>query len=409
MVTYFPFVYFCVLSVILYRKRGLDASVFISLLYVITSLCSIFMFSMGLVESIKSEPSVLATIVYCVLLTLCIIPIARFKTSEIDLIITKRTERFLERMTLVFFLVFVLYTILNIREVIDVLMYGDFAELRTDKVSEDVGHASGVLGYFNIVLGLFATISFLMIPVFFICMIYFKKGVFFSLCAICGSLTSLLVQILGVSRAGIFYYVIIFGLCLILFWKKLRRKTKLTVTILMSVVFLGMGVYFSRVTIDRFDDNDTFGGSQGGIVAYAGMPYTNFCYFFDNKPYTGISTRFLLPFTNFIVNGYRGGTQRETEMTKLTNMNSVVFMTFLGSFIMDCNQLMAFVYVLLFTLLMHVCIRNKHGTRISFFWLVCLILLMTVPAIGCITYFYTSPFKSLSLILFLVVVRYFKI
>ena len=401
MITYIPFIYFVVLTYVLFRKRGGDVSVLISLLYVITSFCSILMFRMGLVEMNYSHPSLIATISYCGLLTLCIVPISKLKLGEIDLVVTPKTERFLTRLTYVFFVVFLIYIIRNIQDVITILLFGDYAQLRYDILNADIGHSQGVAGYFSIVLNLFASISFIMILVFFISITYLKKGVLFNLCALCGSLTSLLSEILGISRAGIFYYVIILGLCLAIFWKKIGSKTKLSIAIPISVLLLGMGTYFSQVTIDRFGENDAAGGTQGGMISYMGMPYSNFCYFFDNKPYTGISTRFLLPFTNYVLTGYKGGTERELEMTKITNMSCVSFMTFLGSFIMDCNQIMPFIFVIIYTILLRHCLRNKHGTRINLFWFVFIFILIIVPAIGCISYFYTSPFRNLSLFVLL--------
>ena len=401
MVTYIPFIYFIVLTYVLFRKRGLDVSVFISLLYAITSFFSILMFRMGLVERNYSHPSLIATIVYCGLLTLCIVPISKLKLGELDLVVTRKTERFLTLLTYVFFAVFVIYIILNIQNVIYVLLFGDFAQLRQDILNDDIGHVQGVSGFFTIIINLFASISFIMILFFFISITFLKKGLLFNLIALCGSLTSLLVEILGISRSGFFYYTIIFGLCVIIFWKKIGSRTKLAITIPISVLFIGIGLYFSQVTTDRFENNYSAGGTQGGLISYAGMPYSNFCYFFDNKPYTGISTRFLLPFTNFVVNGYRGGTNRELEMVRITNMNCVAFMTFLGSFVMDCNQVMPFIFVIIYTILLRHCLRNKHGTRINLFWLTFIFILIIVPAIGCISYFYTSPFRNLSLLLLL--------
>lgn len=409
MITYIPFVYFIILTYVLFRKRGLDVSVFISLLYVITSFCSILMFKMGLVERNYSHPSLIATIVYCGLLTFCIVPISKLKLCETDLIVTPKTERILTRLTYVFFVVFLIYIILNIQDIIYVLLFGDYAQLRYDILNENIGHVQGVSGYLSILLNLFASISFIMVLVFFISITYLKKGVLFNLCALCGSLTSLLSEILGISRAGIFYYAIILSLCLVIFWKKIGFKTKLSITIPISALVISMGIYFSQVTTDRFEENYAAGGTQGGLISYTGMPYSNFCYFFDNKPYTGVSTRFLLPFTNYVLKGYKGGTERELEMTRITNMSCVSFMTFLGSFIMDCNQVMPFIFVILYTLLLRHCLRNKHGTRIKLFWLIFIFILIIVPSIGCISYFYTSPFRNLSLAVLLIFLKINKV
>ena len=245
---YIPLIYFSILSIVLYKKHGMDVSFFISLLYVMTSFCSIKIFDMKLVDSAAMNPSLVATVVYCALITFCINAIGRLKTENIDLLITKRTEQVLSIMTYLFFGVFVLYIIFYIKDVIFVLTFGDFAQLRDEILQNDtVGQAQGPLGYFKVLLSLFASISFIMVLVFFISVIYLKKGPLFNIFAICGSLTSLLEQILGVSRAGFLFYTIIFGVCGIIFWRKLGRRTKLAVTIPIGAVFVAIFFYFSQV------------------------------------------------------------------------------------------------------------------------------------------------------------------
>ena len=394
-----PLVFFSLLFGFLFYKRRVDASTYISFLYVLTSFFSVKMFDIGLVMPAYRNPSLTATIVYCLLLTAPILAIYRVDFSKLNYRCNKKC---INNLSIFYFAIFVLFILLYWKDMLYVLTFGDMAALRSEAVRGGVTGLtsfSGPMNYVSMFVLIMSSASFIMILLFFISLIYLKNKWYFNLIIILGSLTSVLEGILDVSRSGIFYYVIFLGLAFSLFWKKMSLKVKARITPILLIFLLGMGVYFMTVSEDRFKNSSSYEGTSGGLIGYAGMSYSNFCYFFDyyNNP-TGISTRFLLPATNYLINDYRGGTQREAEMEAATNFDTNIFMTYLGSFIMDCNQFAPFVFICLYLYLMYVVSRRKHKCPLSESWMIFIFVLLSIPAIGCITYYYTTPFRHLALL-----------
>lgn len=403
---YIPVFFFGVLFLYILKKKRFDVSAYITLLYLITSFFSLLMFRLDLVDRKYSNPSFFATVTYCFLLFVSIVPIYRLHLQNLELIITPRVEKTINYITYFFFLHFVIFLFIKSYEIYQILVNGNFGALRQEIMSDDVvEHASGIKGLFGIVTNIMSSISFVMILVFFISVSYFKKSWFFNLAALLGSFPQVLNGVISVNRSNVFYYVIIFGLCIVLFWKKIPRRIVVRYFPPIAAAFVAMMLFFSLVTIDRFENDKTYGGVNNALISYAGMPYSNFCYFFDyyNNP-DWTSTRFLFPVTNYIFNNYRAGTIREQEQSAKTGFNCVVFMTFLGSFIMDSNRLMPVIFLMIYLFLFHLCKIHIRHHSIPFFWLLIVFFLAIIPAVGCISYFYTSPFRSMALyaLLFLV-------
>ncbi len=394
-----PVVFFGLYFLYLLNKRGLDVSTFVSLLYLITSVFSLVMFQMNLVEEKYSHPSFFATLTYCLLLFLSIQPLYRIDFRKINLNVTAKTGKIIKSLTYVFLFNLVLFLFLKLQEINQIIMNGDYLALRQDIMSEDDQTASGFMGLLIIITNILSSISFVMIFIFFISITYYKNSWWFNLFAFLGSLPQVLGGILTVNRSNVFYYVIIFALSYIMFQKRISTKIKLRFFLPVGTALVAMMMFFSSVTVSRFDNtNSSYGSVDNSLISYAGMSYSNYCYFFDyyNNP-DWLSTRYLLPVTNFVLKGYRSGVEREQEQTERTGFNCVAFMTFLGSFIMDSNQVMPFIFVIIYLLLFRLCRNHVRQNTISFAWLLAVFLLAIVPSVGCISYFYTNPFKSLAL------------
>ena len=396
---YVPLVYFSFLFLYILRKKGFDVSAFVTLLYVITSFFSLLMFNLKLIDIKQSSPSLFSTIVYCSLITLSILPIYGFNTNNLKLKLTSKTEKAIRVLTYVFFANFIAFLIQRLSEIYRILVYGDFLALRQEIMGEEVGHVSGFSGFFIILINILSSISFVMIFVYFVTITYYKKSWKISLLAFLGTLPMVLGGIMTVNRSDVFYYILIFGICVVLFWRHVANREIKRFFIPVAVLFAGMITYFSVVTVDRFDNTQTeYGSVNNSLIEYAGMPYSNFCYFYDNYQNPDwMSTRYLFPVSNFIFNGYRAGTIREQEQSNRTGFNCVAFMTFLGSFVMDSNQIMPFVFIIIYLFLFRICRYHKKNNTVSFVWLLAVFLLITIPAVGCLSYFYTNPYKSAAL------------
>lgn len=396
---YIPVVFFSVFFFVVLRKKGFDACAFVTLLYVITSVFSLIMFRMHLVEEKYSHPSLIATLSYCVLLFISIYPLYRIDFRHISLQVTTRTEKIVKVLTFFFFCNLILFLFLKIEAIYQIIVSGDFLILRQDFMSDDVGHATGFKGVLFILTNIVSSISFVMIFIFFISITYFKNKWWFNLIAFLGSLPQVLSGILTINRSNIFYYIIMFALCYVIFKKRVSTRVKVRLFLPVGITFAAMLLFFSSVTISRFEDTSTsYGSANNSLISYAGMPYSNYCYFFDhyNNP-DWMSTRYLFPVTNFIFNGYRAGIEREQEMSTKTGFNCVAFMTFLGSFIMDSNRVTQLIFLAIYLFLFRLCRSHIHTHYISFKWFLLVFLLAIIPAIGCLSYYYNNPFSSMAL------------
>ena len=217
------------------------------------------------------------------------------------------------------------------------------------------------------------------------------------------SIGVIFIGIMGIDRSKVLYYILLWGLCLVIFWKKFDVSIRKRITPVLSIGIALLIGYFALVTNDRFSEKAN--GNTGGLIWYTGQSYINFCYFWDYfDKQDEFSTRYLLPATHhFIFDDYMSGVNRQTELTEQTGTWVNVFYTFLGSFLVDCNHSAPFLYVLLFLILMIVCKRHKQDGEISFFWFLCTWILLVVPTTGVIAYMYNSYSITITIAIILMV------
>ena len=277
---YVPFVFFLLLAIIIIKQRGLDASAYISLLYAISAFFSILYYNDEATVLYKDACTFFPTVIYCGLISLAILPVYKFNTASLQRITMPNTVA-IKGLTYLYFAIFVVLLFAYLDDLIFIFTFDDFAELRDDISDGETftTQYSGLLGFILLIFNILATISFVMIPVFFM-MVLSKQKWWLQIMAILGSLPIVIIGMLGIDRSKSFYWVIILGLSLVIFWRHLGQKTKKIVTVLVSLLLLGVLSYFGSVTSDRFEDTDS--GVEGGVVSYAGQTYVNFCYFFEN-------------------------------------------------------------------------------------------------------------------------------
>lgn len=401
---YLPLIFFSLIFVYIYVRRGIDASAYVVFLYVVSSFFGIIYYEQFASSIAQSSCTFASTIIYCSLIALSIYPIYRFDTNSLQQIKIP-SIRIINWLIYLYFGIFVLLIYAYREDVLFRLLYGDFAELRADvhQGLNKVTQYGGVLGFALLFANILATMSYIMIPVFFITRSFIRRSWWFSAMAILGSLPAVVEGVLGIDRSKAFYWVVIFGFSIVVFWKHLQKKARKTV-VLVAVVLLGaVAFYLSAVTVGRFED--TADGTEGGVISYAGQSYVNFCYFFENYDNgETFSTRYLFPATHFwLLGDYDGSVPLQQEMTLRTRMECGVFYTFLGNFIVDNNQIGPFVFMVVYLLLFAINVKNNKRVTIGEFlmWFV----LALIPTCGIISYLYTSPYTTLSIIAILTFVH----
>lgn len=416
---YIPAIYFSILSAFLFMKRGLDASTYISLIYTATSVLAIGIDVMGLNPNLITLASLLPTILYCLLLTLFILP-AYFIDLNSFQGIAFRSQKFLRIMTYVYFGSLVLFVAAYFRDFQFIISYGDFGELKNLVYEGDAYQLSSyptIIELFLYPVRIIVGSSVIMIFIFFFNITFLKEKWWINVMALVSSASVIIDGILHIDRSATFFWVLLIGLAVAMFWNFMSAKIKSIAVGFSAALVIGAATYALAVTKDRFEERD--GGSEGGIVNYLGQPYYHFCEFWDFYPAPdGITTKSLFPSLHvFIFKDYAGGVAYQQEMGLKTNMDLGVFYTHLGSFILSAGNFGPFmitgVYLLVFYFLTKekdpiTSRKNKTEKYFPFEKLMVIYFLLCIPVVGCISYYYENYYVEAFTYLTIFALYYFK-
>jgi len=399
---YVPFIYFSALFIYIYKKNGIDVSSYIVALYIITSFFAILIHHFDYQPLSQYKLSIIPTIVYCGLVSLAIYPIFRFKSNNINGI-SFSNIKFINFITYFYFLSFIILVIAYKDDIIFRFTYGDFREMRGD---DDLGlqQYPGIFESILLPIRAFANLSYIMIFIFFFSISFLRKSTFFNFMAITGSLPVILIGILGIDRSKSFYWIIILGLSIVLFWKYIDKKKKIKIIPIVSTLLILTVIYMVLVTNSRFGERDT--GNKGGVITYAGQSYINYCYFWDNfENPGGLSTKYLFPATHYwIIGDYQGEVPYQKDLHLKTRKDPGVFYSYLGSFLVDSNKPGPFIITILYLLLCSLIFRKNKGV-IGFENLFYVFFLLIIPACGAISYIYTSHYMTFSIIVWILFLK----
>ena len=219
--------------------------------------------------------------------------------------------------------------------------------------------------------------------------------------AFVGSTTVIVVGMLNIDRSNTFFWVLLLGLSVSMFWNQMSAKIKSVAIGFSAMLILAVSFYAMSVTKDRFEERD--GGTEGGIVLYLGQPYYHFCEIWDYYPAPdGITTKSLFPFFHkYVVHDFDGPVAYQTEMGLKSNMDLGVFYTHLGSFMLSAGNfgpfMITFVYLAIFYLLFK---RDRasyttNNRLLPFENLMIMFFLLSIPTVGCICYLYENYYMEI--------------
>ena len=416
---YIPAIYFSILTLILFKKRGLDACTYISFIYTMTSVLAVGIDIMGLNPNLVSFSSLLPTILYCLLLTLFIIPAAIIDFNSYEGL-KFCSQKFLRGLNYVYFFSFVCYIVAYSGDLHFILTYGDFGELKSLVYDGDGYQLKKYPAIIELVLfpvRVLVNSSVIMMFVFLFNLTFLKEKWWINTMAVIGSTTVIVVGILQVDRSATFFWVLITGLAVSMFWNQMSAKIKSVAVGFSTVLVLVVAAYALSVTKDRFEERD--GGTEGGIVLYLGQPYYYFCELWDYYPAPdGITTKTLFPTLHkYVFKDCDGGTAYQVEMGLKSNMDLGVFYTHLGSFMLSAGNfgpfMISFVFLLLFYLLykdseiFHK-VDNSVVRCFPFEKLIIMFFLLCIPVVGCITYYYQNYYVETVTYIIVALLYFFK-
>jgi len=396
-----PFVYFSLLLGYIIKKRGFELSAYLVLLYVIISLFGILIDINDLraFETKYYEISIDGAFLYCLLLTISIIPFYNFRSNNIEEIRLLSPKSF-DKIVYVFFMNFVALVAISYNSIIKILS-GNLGELRSLQAKGEGIVELGISGLPLIVIFTISNFSIIMLLFYFYSICFLKKSKLFNSLTLISSLAIVLIGILGVDRSKTFYWMITYGAMIVLFWKYMNSKLRNNIKVISLILSALLLTYFIAMTVSRFGEREI--GTEGGIIYYAGQSYLNFCFFYDKVHYSEFSLQRIFPliYDIFIDNGIRSSVELNNEIENKTGYFVGLFSTFLGDIMVASGVLVTILYNVSFSFISNGLLKRKTNV-IYFHNLIFFFCLLLVPMLGIFVHFSSNYMRSLAMLIFMV-------
>lgn len=411
--TFIPLVYFSVLSYVLYKRhKQIDLATVISMLFAVSGLFSILIDTYGLrsAETEHYEISVLPAVLYCLLLTLCIIPISKCNIGNKVQITPVGNIKLIQALAIITFLWFLLSVLFGWNYFTFVLA-SEMAEMRSNVYAGNrldwmVGLPDSVrfvFALFNMTLGCPWVLLFLG----FYSMVGNRIPTVYSYCFLLASLSGPFNGIIGADRSAVAYWILAALALYILFRNQIPAKAKRQLLISGLVILGALIAYLAAMTVSRFGERISEGGTIGSLISYFGQNYINFCYFFDNYQLPYHHFGIIFPFVSEYILGIpSGGVVIQEQMAGLSNMVTGVFYTFIGHMIIGIGQTWAVIMTLLYAFAANLAFKQigrKKYVDIQSLYLY--FAFVSVVLLGLFGHYYADPSKTFSLFVMYFVVK----
>ena len=133
--TFIPLVYFGCLSFFLYKRHNqIDIAIIVSLVFAVSGLFSVLIDINGYrsYDTYNYEISIVPAALYCILLTLCILPLAKCNIINRIQIEPVRNVKLIKLLSVVSIIWFLLTVFFSWDRFLFILMSGDMGEIRSD-------------------------------------------------------------------------------------------------------------------------------------------------------------------------------------------------------------------------------------------------------------------------------------
>ena len=405
-----PFIFFGTWAIRAFKNNGLSILTLILSFYAISAFFSILIEVNGFYAANscpKTELGILAPILYCMLITMCIKPFAKIRNICITPL-SNKAEKLLVLISALYCIVFVIVLCVAWDRMLFVLAAGDqIAEIRNEQYTGDAvsfyDHTSGLIRYVCAICATLSQSSFLMLLVFGYMIAYSKMKVIYKILPLVGSFTPFIISINIADRSQFVYWIIMLMFSLTVFHKNFNKKTKNVIIILVSCIIFFLLSYIMAVTTSRFAFRD--GGVKGGLILYAGQSYINFCRFINDIQPPLFSLNVVFPsITHYIFHGdgYFDIVNKVGQMNG--NAPLAVFPTFLGIIYSTCGPIVLFLFLVAYRLMANfVCglfKRVQSFSSLIYLWIVAL-----VPTLGFIGYFYMGYNTAIMVIVWLIIAK----
>lgn len=412
--TYIPLVYFGCLAYFLFRRyKQMDMATIISLIFAVSGLFSVLIDINGYrsSETYKYEISIVPAVLYCILLTLCILPLSRCNISNrinIEPVGKVKLIKLLSVISIVWFALSVYFGWNTFRFV----LMSDMADIRND-LYQGIRIESWMVGLPGPARLIFSLLNmmfgcpWILLFLGFYSMIGNQMPLKYSYYFFIASLSGPFNGILGADRSSSAYWIMSAVTLFFLFRKQLPFKVKRQISVIGIITLAGVVVYLAAMTISRFGEQDSSGGALGSLIEYLGQSYINFCYFFDRYELPFHHFGIVFPFTSEYIFGVpSGGTIIQEEMTFLSNKSTGVFYTFIGQMIIGVGQFWAMFFTLAYAFASYRTMgKINRRKEINIMSLYLYFAFASVVLLGIFCHYYANATKTFSLVAMYFVVR----
>lgn len=405
-----PLIIFLTWFIRSYRRLGITIGTYILFLYTLISLGAVLVDAKNLYDNhscFKMPLGILAPLLFCILLYLCISPYSKMRRLTIALLNEKST-RLLHWIVIGYFVIFIIVLVVSFSRITEV-MTSNLATIRNEQYTgENVSfydHLSGWRRYVCAICYQLSCSAYIM-PLFFMYLICFdNKRPLIVIMALLGSLTPLLISINIADRSQFAYWALNMGLCVAIFSGSFSKKAKKIVIALLLIAFSAIITYFMLVTISRFDDRDS--GTVGGMILYLGESYINFCNFINY-----VEPNFYLceifPFLNdYVFHGTRYFDAARIVEAK-NHYPIAVFSTFLGFIYSMSGFVVLVIYVLAYRFVSLKLVNRLRAEIVSMKNVMKVWMAALVPTLGLFGHFYQANTATIALVIWLIFAKMLK-
>ena len=409
MLIFIPLFYYLFFILFIYRKRGFDISFMMALVYLISSLCAIFLYSnsdSSFEDFHARKLGLFPAVLFCLIPSLFIIPFYSFKSNIIRKVEVLTDTKLFDRVCYLYITLFFVNIFVFGSLVLNALT-SDLGELRNEVyLGEGIDLTRGmslpmkVLFYIPMTLG---GGSLFMLIFFFYSVTFLDKSKVFNLLLFISTLTSIYTGIATATRTTVFYWFLMFFFCFILFRKYMKKKTVRGIYFVLLVFGSLMIVYFMAVSISRF--SEFTGGTQGGFLGYAGQPYLEYSNLWETVPSEFRSVKNIFPWGNLLFWHHKSGASQASEIMGYP-ING--FNTIMGVFLLDFGKTISIIVLLLYYVIIRKIVGNNYRKNFSLSTSIVVFLLAIIPLTGIFSYYYFDTDTIFALFFFLYLAKRFR-
>jgi len=406
-----PFVWFSILFVFIFKKnkKQIDIASYIALIFAVSGFFSILIdvFKLRYEQTNNYSITPIAAFIYCTFITMCIWPLYINSNAKITRIKPLKNAAPLKWLA----------WISSVLVAINLYMsLGDFSHIMEDMARARIAHYMGDdIESWQMSLPSIVRLPFTLLNVFFNCpwmsmflafycvsiqKLPFRYGLMYLLV----SMNPLIGSILIAGRAGFIFWFLSLVACHIFFkqfFNASDRRKIYGIVIAIGGIFIA---YLALMTIARFGESDS--GTEGGLITYIGQSYIHFCYFFDEYTCPRPTLQSIFPFTYYLFGSDMvGGVAMQQYYEQQTGKELGVFYTFMGTILTTSSFFVVLLYCVLYTTFSSVTNKAAKGI-VSIKTCYVYLAFASVLFLGLFSYYYCSPWSSISLYLFYFFIKY---